>query len=104
LARGPGIPTSWIGTTPLHIASLRGEHEIAALLVQRGADVNARGGENQFVPLHGAAAGGHADVANALVAAGANVRIRDGAFGATPEAWARFFGHHAVADLLKRLA
>jgi ankyrin repeat protein len=103
LPGGAGVPYVSIGSTPLHVASVRGEQGISTLLIERGADVNGRGGGNQITPLHGAAAGGHTDVAKALVAAGADVKARDGAVGATPEEWARLFGHQELADLLKSL-
>jgi RNA polymerase sigma factor (sigma-70 family) len=103
LTRGPGVPRVSIGSTPLHVASVRGEQEIATLLIQRGADVNGHGGENQITPLHAAAAGGHVEVTKTLVAAGAEVTARDGTVRATPEEWARLCGHQELADLLKSL-
>jgi len=103
LTGGPGVPRVSIGSTPLHVASVRGEQEITTLLIQRGADVNGRGGENQVTPLHGAAACGHIDVAKTLVAAGADMKARDSAVGATPEEWARSYGHQELADLLNSL-
>jgi len=103
LTGGPGVPRVSIGSTPLHVASVRGEQEITTLLIQRGADVNGRGGENQITPLHGAAACGHIDVAKTLVAAGADMKARDSAVGATPEEWARSYGHQELADLLNSL-
>ena len=103
LPGGPGVHPVSIGTTPLHAAAVRGEQQIATLLIQRGADVNARGGENQATPLHVAAAGGHTDMVRTLVTAGADMKIRDGALEATPEEWARSFGHSALGDLLRRL-
>jgi RNA polymerase sigma factor (sigma-70 family) len=104
LPGGAGVHRVSIGTTPLHVAAVRGEQQIATLLIQRGADVNAQSGENQAAPLHVAAAGGHFDVVRTLVTAGADTKIRDGAFAATPEEWARFFGHSALGDLLRRLS
>ena len=41
LSSGPTISTQ-DQETPLHLASQRGHTEVAALLVQGGADVNAR--------------------------------------------------------------
>jgi len=58
--------------TPLEMAALRGNIEIAQLLVDRGAKVNVRtfGG---MTALHYAAWNGHADLAALLIAKGANV-------------------------------
>src|SRR5262249_14254535 len=97
----PGIPRAWIRSTPLHLASIHGAHAIVTLLVQRGADVNALGGEHRITPLHGAAAGGDVDVAKVLMAAGADLTVRDAIVKATPEEWARTWGHDELAALLK---
>jgi ankyrin repeat protein len=99
----PGVPRTWIGSTPLHVASIQGEQDIVSLLIQHGADVNALGGDHQITPLHGAAASGHVDVAKDLVAAGADLKVRDTAVKATPEEWARRWGRYELANLLKPL-
>jgi ankyrin repeat protein len=56
--------------TPLHIAQ---ETEIARLLIQYGADPNARGGARVGTPLHAVAQRGNIAVATALLEAGADV-------------------------------
>ncbi|HKQ97109.1 MAG TPA: ankyrin repeat domain-containing protein [Candidatus Polarisedimenticolia bacterium] len=79
------------GWTPLHLAAFFGHHELAALLLERGADVNARsksatiGPEN--TPLHAACANKQVEVARLLVERGADVNARDGS-GFTPLALA----------------
>ncbi|MFO0888670.1 MAG: acyltransferase family protein [Isosphaeraceae bacterium] len=65
-----------LGVPPLAWAALRGDRDIAALLIDRGADVNARSGDGS-TPLQSAAFLGHADVAELLVERGADVRSRD---------------------------
>ena len=47
--------------TPLHNAAWDGKYAIVALLLQSGAEVNAREFQN-FTPLHCAAVNGHASV------------------------------------------
>jgi hypothetical protein len=58
---GRGIHTSWVGRTPLHETAVRGEVEVGRRLIERGADVNVRGGSHDATPLHVAAVGGHRD-------------------------------------------
>ncbi|MGH7830798.1 MAG: ankyrin repeat domain-containing protein [Candidatus Binatia bacterium] len=79
---------SWVderdkeGRTPLHAAATRGNAKVAAVLLQRGADVGARAADNS-TPLHYAAAGGHVSVAELLLGAGADPNLKDKS-GLTP--------------------
>lgn len=79
------------GWTALHLAAFFGHRDLAALLLERGADVNARSRSETFAqantPLHAAAANRHLEVAQLLVARGADVNARDGS-GFTPLALA----------------
>jgi RNA polymerase sigma factor (sigma-70 family) len=97
---GPGVPLSSVGNTPLHEAAIRGEREIAALLLEHGADVNAVGQRSDLTPLHGAAWSGHRETADLLVAAGADLQAKHPVFGATPADLARGNGHGELADRL----
>ena len=100
---GPGRPAPGLGSTPLHEAAVRGEAEIGRLLIERGADVNARAGSHDTTPLHAAAACGHREMVDLLLAAGADRQPRDSGFGATPEEWAKSFGHSELAAYLASL-
>ncbi|KAK3294204.1 ankyrin repeat-containing domain protein [Chaetomium fimeti] len=62
------------GTTPLHIAATRQHEDMAALLLRRKVDPNARNGEGWSV-LCAAAKLGNVDMINQLVAAGADVNM-----------------------------
>jgi RNA polymerase sigma factor (sigma-70 family) len=97
---GPGVPSSSVGHTPLHEAAIRGEREIATVLLEHGADVNAVGGQSHMTPLHGAAWSGDRDTVDLLVVAGADLQARDPVFGATPADLARGCGHGELADRL----
>ena len=62
-------------TTPLHVAARQGHAEIAKLLLENGAHVDARGA-NDYTPLHLAALYGHDEVIKVLIAAHATVDAR----------------------------
>lgn len=65
------------GWTPLHLAAFFGKADAARLLLNRGAEVNARStNAMQNHPLHAAAAGRHADVVKLLLDHGASVNAR----------------------------
>src|SRR5690242_5601993 len=84
--------------TPLHLAAEMGHVEIAKLLLDNGADVNAVGIRG-FTPLHSAAWSGRTDVAKVLIAHGANVNAGD-ENGETPLVWASGAGHTNTIILL----
>ena len=63
----------WTGSsTVLHVAARQGHADFAALLLEAGADVDARN-EEGAMPLHLAAQYGHDEVARVLLAANATV-------------------------------
>ncbi len=71
-----GIPGS--GGTPLHIAALANQTEIAELLLGNGADIDARAADYfKGSPLHWAAAFGEKEMVEFLVGAGADVNAED---------------------------
>ena len=74
------------GVTPLHLAAAMDLEAITGLLIDRGADVDARtrGG---FMPLHWAAGRDAAAAARLLLAAGADVNVMTPK-GVTPLHWA----------------
>ncbi len=99
----PGIHTSWVGRTPLHEAAVRGEVEVGRLLIERGADVNARGGDFDATPLHVAAICGHRELVDLLLVANADHKAVDRGLGATAEEWAEFSGYAELAAYLRSL-
>ena len=60
------------GVTPLHQAALRGNKEVAELLIANGADVNEMSKFGDTL-LHFAAFGGHKEIVELLIAEGADV-------------------------------
>ena len=101
----PGIPAS--GATPLHMAVLSNQREVAQFLIDQGANVNAPAlDQYRGTPLHWAAALGRLEMARQLIDAGANVNVRD-ENGYTPldatalEQFSKSMTRLAVAELLR---
>jgi hypothetical protein len=64
------------GSTPLHSAAWNGHIEIARLLLQNGAEVDAKSNYGN-TPLHDAAFQGHIDILHLLVENGADLEAQD---------------------------
>ena len=66
-----------LGRTCLHYASWEGSCDIAKILIDSGADVNAREGTSGDgkTPLHRAAENGHADMVDLLLKTGADPKV-----------------------------
>jgi uncharacterized protein len=82
-------------------ACRNGHTAVAALLLEHGADVNAKGILGGTA-LHWAAINGHKDTVAFLVDHGADLTIRDARFDSTPEGWAVEGQHDEIRDLLHR--
>ena len=85
-------------TTPLHLVAVSGHEEVAGLLIDKGANVNAKDGRG-CAPLYLAAQYGDIEVAQALLAEGADPN-QENSNGKTPLQAAAGNGHRAIAQLL----
>ena len=72
------------GLTALHVAAQEGNLEIAGLLLDAGANVEAKTRIGGYTPLHLAGGGAHAAVVRALLGAGANTGAVTTTTGVTP--------------------
>jgi ankyrin repeat protein len=111
----PGLATARLGDddphgmsrTLLHVATDWPGHfpngaAVVAVLVEAGADVNARfRGQHEETPLHWAASSDDVEVLDALLDAGADIEATGGVIGGgTPLADARAFGQWRAARRL----
>ncbi|MEW6530540.1 MAG: ankyrin repeat domain-containing protein [Thermodesulfobacteriota bacterium] len=85
---------------PLIMASRNGQIRVVRLLIDRGADVNAREKETETTALIAAAQQGHAEVVAVLLDRGADVHAKDKA-GKTALSEAKHYNHEHVAKLLQ---
>lgn len=91
-----------VGATALHLWTVR-RADVAAvgLLIDQGADVNARATVQGWTPLHGAVAVGRIDLVEFLLEKGADLTLTDND-GLTPLAVANKLGQADIAELLRR--
>lgn len=97
-AAAAAVSRNAMQVAPLHSAAAGGHHALCALLLDAGADVNARqhGG---WTALHAAAQHGDRALVDLLLAHGADAALaRDG--GETPADTARAAGHAELAERL----
>lgn len=66
-----------IGWAPLHHAVAHGHPEMVAFLLDHGAGINDRDGNEGYTPLMQASLSGHVDVVKVLLKRGADVHRRD---------------------------
>ena len=98
LAHGARIERAALQWTALHYAVFAGRNEIAELLLDRGADLNARSPNGSSV-LMMAIYEGREDMARRLLARGADTRIKnENGHGALD--WAMKFNHLKIARMV----
>lgn len=86
---------------PLHSALSSRQGETATVLIDRGADIEARQTTYEYTPLHYAAANGMLPIVQRLLDLGAKAAV-EGLDGKKPVDLAREKGHRAVVELLER--
>jgi ankyrin repeat protein len=109
-ALDPNRP-DWLGKTFLHACAARGDRSIAAVFLDAGADINARGLEFNETPLAAAVRSGLGSkepklaqrrrrMVEFLLKRGAATNLPDDEPWATPLAWARKLGLADIAEIL----
>ncbi|MBG0850379.1 ankyrin repeat domain-containing protein [Streptomyces spinoverrucosus] len=91
------------GTTPLYLACVQGEAEVARLLMKAGAspDTESKGVGSEGTPLCAAACWGHTETVRELLTHGADPNLReDYGTGWSPLDWANNGPHPETAELL----
>jgi len=95
----PNARLAYCRETPLHWAARNGHTDLARLLIEKGALVNARDNCQQ-TPLHFVARNGHTHLASLLIEKGADPNARDN-WKQTPVHWAAMNGHTGVVKLFQ---
>jgi hypothetical protein len=91
----------WLEITPLHYCAGEGKLERAAMLIDHGADLQARDENICSTPLGWAARNGKKQMVEFLLLRGAQVSLQDDPPWATPLAWATRRGHREIVELLE---
>ncbi|MFF2672110.1 ankyrin repeat domain-containing protein [Streptomyces niveus] len=92
------------GTTPLYLASVQGEAEIARLIMEAGAspDTESSGLGSEGTPLCAAACWGHTETIRQLLVHGGDPNLReDHGTGKSPLDWANDGPHPDTAEILR---
>ncbi|KAH6960053.1 hypothetical protein BKA56DRAFT_647910 [Ilyonectria sp. MPI-CAGE-AT-0026] len=85
--------------TDLMVASYYGHRAVVKLLLEKGAEIEAKDSEHGRTPLWWAAESGHEATVKLLLEKGADVEAKD-ADSQTPLWWAAHKGHEAIVKLL----
>jgi ankyrin repeat protein len=88
-----------MGDTPLILAVESGNSNVVAVLIEAGADVNAKD-DSRITPLHWAAFYGRVTIAEMLLKAGADINATGFRHNNTPLQVAAAHGHAEVAEIL----
>ena len=88
------------GMTPLHAASLGGRSEVAGVLLEAGADPEARDKKLGATVLIHAALRGHKDTVKLLLDRGVKVEAADAKNGRTALMWAVLNNHRETVEIL----
>ena len=95
-----GAEINHSGWTPLAYAAFGGHAQVVEFLIDKGADVDARA-PNHATALMMAAKSGHAEVVKLLLEADADTDIKT-ADGITALKWAKESGHSKIKEMLQK--
>ncbi|XP_013406240.1 GA-binding protein subunit beta-1-like [Lingula anatina] len=98
MTNGAPFTTDWLGTSPLHFASMYGHEATAEVLLRAGISRDARTKVDR-TPLHVAAQNGHTNIVELLIKNQADVEAKD-MLKMTPLHWAVEKGHVPVIEIL----
>ena len=99
LARASAPDAPHPGWTPLHAAAQHGRLDIVRLLLEHGAEVDAREGGDNTTALHWAAARAEKELAGTLLDAGADVHGLGDVHALDVIGWCAFFRAPGTADI-----
>ena len=99
IAGGLAVNPKDAGTTPLIVASGGNCVDTVALLIERGAELNAKDSDG-WTALIKAAAAGHAEVVRIVLAKGADTTVTDSA-GRSAWSYAALGRHEEIAELFR---
>jgi ankyrin repeat protein len=88
-----------LGFTPLHVAILNGQTEIAKLLIEEGANINVQNDHGSTL-LHSAIFKCQDEIAKLLIEKGTDINLKDVENGATPLHVAIYRGKKEIVKLL----
>ncbi|RBR25720.1 uncharacterized protein FIESC28_01473 [Fusarium coffeatum] len=88
------------GLTDLMVASYFGHYTVVKLLLNKGAEIEAKDSEYGLTPLLWAVRNGYKAVVEILLEKGADIEATDTKRDQTPLSWATEKGHDAIARLL----
>ena len=92
--------TNWLGVSYLHLLASKGNTELAKVMIDYGANVNAIDEEYCTTPLGWAAKYGQEEMISFLLKRGAQKDPVDVTEWSTPMNWARRRGHQAIVEKL----
>ena len=84
-------------------AATQNRRDALVLLLELGADINARA-RGGVTPLHKAAEAGHVELVRELLEQGADPTLRDANYDADPLGWAEHVEQEATAEVLRAFA
>ncbi|KAJ1535636.1 phosphate system positive regulatory protein pho81, partial [Nowakowskiella sp. JEL0078] len=99
LSKGARLIANADGLSPLHLTAREGHYDVTQLLIENGADFEAKDGFKGWTPIFYAASEGKLECVKILLAAGAQINLKD-ENNWLPWTYALHRGHIEVARLI----